>query len=372
MAGSIFGTLFKISTWGESHGKGVGVIVDGCPAGLKLAERDIQLELNKRRPGQSKYSSPRKENDRVEILSGVFEGRTTGTPISMMVINKDQRPRDYSNILDTYRPGHADYTFDHKYNLRDYRGGGRSSARETIGRVAAGAIAKKILAEFGITLLGYTKAIGPVNIDSSDYDFSMIHENLLKMPHKEKAIEASKYVDTLIKKGNSIGGLIECQITGVPAGLGETVFDKLDANLAKAVMSIGAIKSVEIGAGINVATKKGFDNNDFVHYKDGVLIKETNHAGGILGGMSDGSPILIRAAVKPTASIHQTQPTVNKQKENVNILIEGRHDPVIVPRAVVILEAMTALVLVDALLLNMGAQMAYLRKVYRTPSSDEK
>ncbi len=314
MPGSIFGQIFRISTWGESHGKGVGVVVDGCPAGLKLAERDIQLELNKRRPGQNKYSSPRKENDKVEILSGVFEGVTTGTPISMMVMNKDQRSRDYSNIADVYRPGHADYTFDSKYGMRDYRGGGRSSARETIGRVAAGAIAKKILDEFGISILGYTRKVGPVEVDMNTFDASVINENLLRMPNMDKAEEAGRYVDDIIKEGNSIGGLIECEVTGVPAGLGETVFDKMDANLAKGVMSIGAIKSVEIGAGVHVADRKGFDNNDFARYEDGVLIKETNNAGGIAGGMTDGSPIIVRAAVKPTASIHITQPSVNRQK----------------------------------------------------------
>jgi chorismate synthase len=364
MPGSIFGTLFRISTWGESHGQGVGVVIDGCPAGLPLEVRDIQLELNKRKPGQNKYASPRKENDKVEILSGVFEGITTGTPISLMVKNTDQRPKDYSNIVDVYRPGHADFTFDEKYGLRDYRGGGRSSARETIGRVAAGAIAKKILKEFGITLLGYTRSVGPVVVDMADFDASQINENLFRMPDAEKAIEAGHYVDDIIKEGNSIGGTIECVVTGVPTGLGETVFDKLDANLAKAVMSIGAIKAVEIGAGVTVADKKGFDNNDFSRYEDGKLIKETNHAGGIIGGMSDGSPIIVRATVKPTASIHIVQPSVTKQKENHEIMIEGRHDPVIVPRAVTILEAMTALVLVDALMMNMTAKMDYLRKIY--------
>ncbi len=364
MPGSIFGTLFRISTFGESHGDGVGVVVDGCPAGLKLAERDIQLELNKRRPGQNKYSSPRKEADKVEILSGVFEGVTLGTPIAMVVRNKDQRPRDYSNIMNVYRPGHADYTFDQKYGHRDYRGGGRSSARETIGRVAAGAIAKKILQEFGIDFLGYTRSVGPVEVDMSDFNEEAINENMFRMPSMEKAEEAGKFVDGIIKEGNSIGGIIELQVKGVPAGLGETVFDKLDANLAKAVMSIGAIKSVEIGAGVEVAKRKGFDNNDFAHYEDGTVIKETNSGGGIYGGMSDGSTIVVRAAVKPTASIHIVQPSINRLGENIDVMIEGRHDPVIVPRAVTILESMAALVLVDALMMNMTAKMDYLKKIY--------
>lgn len=365
MPGSIFGTLFRISTWGESHGKGVGVVVDGCPAGLKLAERDIQLELNKRKPGQNKYASPRKENDKVEILSGVFEGLTTGTPISMIVHNTDQRPRDYTNIKDVYRPGHADYTFDEKYGLRDYRGGGRSSARETIGRVAAGAIAKIILAEFGISLLGYTRSVGPIVVDMEQFKEEDIHNNLFRMPDNDKAKEAATFVDAIIKEGNSIGGTIECVVTGVPTGLGETVFDKMDANLAKAVMSIGAIKAVEIGAGVAVATRKGFDNNDFCHYENNALVKESNHSGGIIGGMTDGSPIIVRASVKPTASIHIVQPSINRQQENLDIMIEGRHDPVIVPRAVTILEAMTALVIVDALLVNMTSKMDYLKQIYK-------
>lgn len=366
MPGSNFGTLFRLSTFGESHGQGVGVVVDGCPAGLKLTERDIQLELNKRRPGQNKYASPRAEADKVEILSGVFEGVTLGTPIAMVVRNTDQRPRDYSNICNVYRPGHADYTFDQKYGHRDYRGGGRSSARETIGRVAAGAIAKKILGEFGITMLGYVRSVAHIEVDMASFDETAIGENLFRMPDMKKAEEAANYVDTIIKEGNSVGGIIEVRVSGVMPGLGETVFDKLDANLAKGAMSIGAIKAVEIGDGLEVAKRKGFDNNDFAHYDaDGNLIKESNHAGGIYGGMSDGSPIIVRATVKPTASIHIVQPSINALGENLDVMIEGRHDPVIVPRAVTILEAMTALVLVDALLLNMTAKMDYLKAVYK-------
>ncbi len=251
-----------------------------------------------------------------------------------------------------------------KYGIRDYRGGGRSSARETIGRVAAGAIAKKILAEFGIELLGYTRSVGPFSVDMDNFDLEAISENLLRMPDAACAEATSKYVDEIIKEGNSIGGTIECQVTGVPAGLGETVFDKLDANLAKGVMSIGAIKSVEIGAGLEVATRKGYDNNDFAHYDGKDIIKDSNNGGGIYGGMSDGSPIIIRAAVKPTASIHIEQPSISATGKNIDVMIEGRHDPVIVPRAVTILEAMTALVLVDALMMNMTAKMDYLKKIY--------
>lgn len=368
MPGSTFGTLFRLSTWGESHGTAVGVVVDGCPAGLSLSERDIQLELNKRRPGQNKYSTPRNEADKVEILSGVFEGITTGTPISMIIRNKDHRSKDYGNIMNVYRPGHADYTFDQKYGHRDYRGGGRSSARETIGRVAAGAIAKKILAQFGVTFLGYVRSVGPVVVDMDDFDAAVIEENHFRMPNLAKAEAAGKFVDGIIKEGNSTGGIIECVVSGVPAGLGETVFDKLDANLAKGVMSIGAIKAVEIGAGIDVAARKGYDNNDFAHYDDdGTIIKESNNGGGIYGGMSDGSPIVVRAAVKPTASIHIDQPSITKDGQNIDVMIEGRHDPVVVPRAVIILEAMTALVLVDALLMNMTAKMSHLHKVYDRP-----
>ncbi|MGN0484280.1 MAG: chorismate synthase [Lachnospiraceae bacterium] len=365
MAGSSFGTYFRITTWGESHGTGIGVVVDGVPAGLALEEADIQIFLNRRKPGQSIYSTPRKEDDTVEILSGVFEGKTTGTPISMIVYNKNQRSKDYSDIASYYRPGHADYPFDAKYGFRDYRGGGRSSARETIGRVAAGAIAEKLLTHLGISFLTYTSSIGPVRVNPDRFDVSEITKNTLNMPDKAAAEEAAAYLNSCMQNGNSSGGCVECVITGVPAGIGEPVFDKLDANLAKAIFSIGAVKGFEIGDGFDVAQATGLTNNDSFYYDEtGAIKKRTNHSGGTLGGMSDGSPIFLRAAFKPTPSISATQQTVNKSGENIEISIKGRHDPIIVPRAVVVVEAMAALTIVDLLFANMSAKLDSIEKLY--------
>lgn len=365
MAGSTLGTIFKITTWGESHGKGLGVVVDGCPAGLSLCEADIQQFLNRRKPGQSRYTTPRQESDSVEILSGVFEGKTTGTPISMVVYNKDQRSKDYGDIATYYRPGHADYTFDQKYGFRDYRGGGRSSGRETIGRVAAGAIAAKILNELGITLLTYTKSIGPISVSSSRFDAAQITQNPLYMPDADAAENAQSYLDACMTELNSSGGVVECIVSGMPAGIGDPVFDKLSANLAKAVMSIGAVKGFEIGDGFDVAKATGKNNNDaFRAGENGTIVKATNHAGGILGGMSDGSDIILRATIKPTPSIASTQQTVDRDGCERDINIKGRHDPVIVPRAVVVVESMTAITLVDALFTNMSARMDSLTVFY--------
>ncbi len=342
-AGSGFGNLFRVTTWGESHGKGIGVVVDGCPAGLPLCEDDIQIYLNRRKPGTSRFTTPRKEDDAVEILSGVFEGKTTGTPISMMVFNKTQRSKDYSEIASYYRPGHADYTYDCKYGFRDYTGGGRSSGRETIGRVAAGAIAAKLLKEMGITVEAYTKSIGPA-----------------KTPE-----EIERYLEQCMKEQNSAGGIIECVIKGVPAGLGEPCFEKLSANLGKAILSIGAVKGFEIGDGFAVAESTGLTNNDAFYYNsEGSIEKKTNHAGGILGGISDGSEIVIRAAVKPTPSIFSEQETVNKSGENISVNIKGRHDPVIVPRAVVVVECMAAITVLDALLVNMCSCLDGIKEFY--------
>ncbi|MCD8156701.1 MAG: chorismate synthase [Clostridiales bacterium] len=365
MAGSVLGTIFKITTWGESHGEGVGVVVDGCPAGLPLSEEDIQAYLNRRRPGQSRFSTPRSESDCVRILSGVFEGRTTGTPISLLVPNENQRSKDYSEIASYYRPGHADYTFDAKYGFRDYRGGGRSSGRETIGRVAAGAVAAKMLKEMGISFLTYTRSIGPVEISGERFDADQIGDNPLYMPDAVAAEQAEHYLEECMKGRDSAGGVVECVITGMPAGIGETVFDKLDASLAKAVFSIGAVKGVEIGSGFSAAEKKGSENNDaFVTDGTGRITKQTNHAGGILGGMSDGDPIVFRVAIKPTPSVAHVQQTVKRDGTPVEISIAGRHDPVIVPRAVVVVESMAAVTVADLLLVNMGARMDFLKKIY--------
>lgn len=353
MAGSTFGTVFRMMTWGESHGKGVGVTIDGCPAGLPLCEADIQQYLDRRKPGQSKFTTARQEGDLVEILSGVFEGKTTGTPIALMVRNQDQRSHDYSAIMDVYRPGHADFGFDEKYGFRDYRGGGRSSGRETIGRVAAGAVAVKLLAQYGITVTAYTKSIGEFEVQPSRFDIKVRDENRLYMPDVVAASEAVEWLERLMAQKDSAGGVVECVIDGVPAGVGEPVFDKLDACLAKAVMSIGAVKGFEIGDGFAAARSCGSVNNDaFYTDEDGVVRKRTNHSGGILGGMSDGSEIILRAAFKPTPSIAQPQQTVDRNGENVEISIKGRHDPIVVPRAVVVVEAMAALTVADLLLLG--------------------
>lgn len=375
MSGSTLGNQFKITTWGESHGAGIGVVIDGCPAGLSLSEDDIQLFLNRRKPGQSRYSTPRKEGDKVQILSGIFEGRTTGTPISLAVFNENQRSGDYSEIAGCYRPGHADYTLDAKYGFRDYRGGGRSSGRETIGRVAAGAVASKILTELGISLLTYSKAIGPVSINqtpeqllSSDRDrlLEIINGNPLYMPEAAAAEQAQDYLEQCIKEQNSAGGIIECIITGVPAGIGDPVFEKLDANLAKAMFSIGSVKGFEIGDGFAAAKSTGLANNDgFFYDEQGAIKKSSNHAGGILGGISDGCPIIFRTAIKPTPSVSAPQHTVHKNGSNVDIRIKGRHDPIIVPRAVVVVESMAALTLLDLLLANMGVSMEHIQNLYR-------
>ncbi len=382
MAGSTTGTVFRVMTWGESHGKGIGVTVDGCPAGLPLEEADIQAYLDRRKPGQSKFTTARREGDQVEILSGVFEGKTTGTPIAMMVRNTDQRSRDYSAIMNVYRPGHADYGFDQKYGFRDYRGGGRSSGRETLARVAAGAVAAKVLESLGVTIYAYTKSIGSIEIDRARFDPSVRDQNPLYMPDASAAAAAGAFLEEMIAKQDSVGGVVECVISGVPAGVGEPVFDKLDACLAKAVMSIGAVKGFEIGDGFAAARALGSQNNDAFCIRkqpddmtgsqtgqgekevfdrpsgpNNGVGKKTNHAGGILGGISDGSDIILRAAFKPTPSITQTQHTVNRDGEETEIAIHGRHDPVIVPRAVVVVEAMAAMTVLDLMLVGRCARL---------------
>ena len=373
MSGSSFGTIFRVTTWGESHGPGIGVVIDGCPSGIPLSEEDIQKYLDRRRPGQSKYTTRRSESDSVEILSGVFEGRTTGTPVSLLVRNQDQRSRDYGNIASLFRPGHADYPFTEKYGFRDYRGGGRSSGRETIGRVAAGAVASLLLKELGITVCAYTKSIGPFTISEKDYHMSEIRENSLYMPNNSIAEQAGGYISSLMSETDSCGGIIECVAEGLPAGLGEPVFDKLDALLAQAVMSIGAVKGVEIGDGFAAAASVGSKNNDAFRSAEGEppaccsgsnrrIRKVTNHSGGTLGGMSDGAQLVLRAAVKPTSSIAKTQQTVDVNGENTDITVRGRHDPVIVPRAVVVVESMTALTLADLLLRNMASSLEHENK----------
>lgn len=357
MAGSQFGKIFHISTFGESHGKALGVVVDGCPAGLSLSEEDIQEMLERRRPGKNLKMTQRKEGDKVEILSGIFEGKTTGTPIAMVVWNEDQRSKDYGEIAHAFRPGHGDYGFFAKYGFRDYRGGGRSSGRETIARVAAGAIAKKMLLELGVSVRAKVIELAGISLTED----------------RQKAeLLAEQKILSLREQGDSAGGVVECLVEGLPAGIGEPVFDKLDASLAKAVMSIGAVKSVEIGDGIEVSKSLGSENNDAFFLEEnespsfeGSLRKGSNHSGGILGGMSDGSTIRIRAGFKPTPSISKPQQTVNEAGEEITIAIKGRHDPTVVERANVVVEAMTALTVLDAMLENLSARLDYVKRAYR-------
>lgn len=378
MGGSIFGKIFRISSFGESHGKALGVVVDGCPAGLSLSEADIQPYLERRRPGKNLKMTQRKEGDQVEILSGVFQGRTTGTPIALMVRNEDQRSKDYGDIAEAFRPGHADYGFFSKYGIRDYRGGGRSSGRETVSRVAAGAIAKKILQELRIEVDAKVTELAGISLSTP-----------------EGREEADARILKLREEGDSAGGVVECRVNGLFPGIGEPVFDKLDARLAEGIMSIGAVKAVEIGDGVAVTKALGSENNDAflaegtekdiaVDQMETAVVKEdeaeadyslgnnslslkkkTNHSGGILGGMSDGSELILRACFKPTPSIGKLQNTVKENGEAIAIKIMGRHDPTVVERAAVVVEAMTAIVILDCLLDNMSARIENIKKVYR-------
>jgi chorismate synthase len=353
MSGNSFGTLFRVTTWGESHGEALGVVVDGCPAGLELSEEDIQHELDRRRPGVSALTTERKEADAVKLLSGVFEGKTLGTPISLLVWNRDVDSSPYESLKDIARPGQADFSYQQKYGIRDYRGGGRASGRETVARVAAGAIAKKLLASQGIQIIGHVVAIGGIQARTLSAD--EITRNAESNAVRCADLEAAQSMETLIKgvkeEGNSVGGMVEVRALGVPAGLGEPVFDKLDAELAKALMSIGAVKGVEIGAGFDAARLKGSEMSDEFYLEAGRIRTRTNNAGGILGGISTGEPLLCRIAVKPTSSIAKPQRSVDmKRMEEVEVQIKGRHDPCICPRMVPVAEAMVALVLVDALM----------------------
>lgn len=356
MPGNSFGQLFRITTWGESHGEALGVVVDGCPAGLEIAKEDIQAELDRRRPGQSRITTQRKESDSVHILSGVFEGKTLGTPISLMVRNEDVISKSYEDIKDTYRPGHADYTYDAKYGIRDYRGGGRSSARETVGRVAAGAIAKKILNMNGIRTYGFVRQVGRIVARKIDPD--EIERNIVRCPDAAKAREMIELIEKVRKEGDSIGGTVEVVSTGLPPGLGSPVFNKLDADLAAALMSLGGIRGFEVGMGFEASRKKGSQVND-VMYKDksGKLRFKTNNAGGLLGGITNGEDLVVRIAIKPTSSISKVQHTVDKHGNPVELKVKGRHDPCLCPRAVPIAEAMVNLVLADHLLMSRLARI---------------
>lgn len=351
MPGNSFGNLFRITTWGESHGPALGVVIDGCPAGLDISEDDIQHELDRRRPGQSRITTQRKEPDKVEILSGIFDGKTLGTPISLMIQNADVISKSYEDIKDTYRPGHADFTYETKYGIRDYRGGGRSSARETVGRVAAAGIAKKILGIHGIRTYGYVKRVG--DIVALNVDLEEIENNPVRCPDPEIAKKMVELIEDVRREGESIGGLVEVVSKGVPAGLGSPVFNKMEADLAQALMSIGGIRGFEVGLGFEAARRKGSEVNDLMYKDDtGKLRFKTNNAGGLLGGITTGEDLIVRIAIKPTSSIPKLQKTVDKFGDEKELVVKGRHDPCLCPRAVPIAEAMVNLVLVDHLLMS--------------------
>ncbi len=373
MSGSSYGNMFRISTWGESHGKAVGVVIDGVPAGLNFNTDMVQKFLDRRKPGQNEFTTKRNESDLVEFMSGLFEGKTTGTPIAMIVRNKDQHSQDYNDIATYYRPGHADYTYDAKYGFRDYRGGGRSSGRETIGRVCGGALASEILKQLDISISTYTKSIGDVSIDYGKSQSDNIFKNPFSMPDLDAAAKVEDLARQTSRNKDSLGGIIECVISGLPRGIGEPVFEKLDSNLSKGILSIGAVKGIEFGSGFEGTKKTGYENNDqFIADDLGKISKKSNNAGGILGGISDGSEIVFRSAIKPTSSIGKTQQTVNKDGENIDINIKGRHDPLIVPRAVVVIESMAAITLVDMLFMNMSSRMDNIISFYRQDGENEK
>ncbi len=355
MPGNSFGHLFKITTFGESHGKAIGVVIDGCPAGLEITEEEIQKELDRRRPGTSHLTTTRQEKDEVEILSGMFEDKTTGTPIALLVHNKDHISKPYEKIKDLYRPGHADFTYDAKYGFRDWRGGGRASARETIARVAAGAFAKKLLKHAGVEIFGYVTQIGTIKI--TKVDTATIESNPLRCPDSSVLDAMIKEIETARKDLDSIGGIVEIIAKNVPAGLGEPVFNKLSADLAQGIMSIPAVKGFEIGGGFACASKRASENNDAWVKKEEHIGTQTNHAGGMLGGISNGEDIVLRFALKPASSIAQKQQTVNKNGDPAEIEVHGRHDPCVAPRAVPIGEAMVALVLADHYLLNKTSRL---------------
>ena len=343
MAGNTFGRIFRVTTWGESHGPALGAVIDGCPPGIPLSEEDIQSDLDRRRPGR-KLSTPRKEPDRVQILSGVFQGVTLGTPISLVIFNRDVKSRDYDALKDVYRPGHADRTYEQKYGVRDWRGGGRSSGRETVARVAAGAVARKVLARAGVRVYAGTVALGRVRCRRCDWERAA--ENPLFCPDPEAAEAMEAHLVEVRSQGDSLGGIVQVTATGCPPGLGEPVFDKLDARLAAALMSIGAVKGVEIGSGFEAAGRRGSENND-PPTRDGYA---SNHAGGVLGGLSSGMDLVIRVAVKPIPSIAKPQKTVTRDGRETTIQIGGRHDISAIPRIVPVCEAMVLLTLADFLL----------------------
>ncbi len=351
---SQFGHLFRISTWGESHGGGVGVVVDGCPPHLELNEADIQRDLDRRRPGQSEIVTPRDEADQCRILSGVFEGRTLGTPIAVSVLNKDARPESYREMEHAFRPSHADYTYQAKYGIRNWQGGGRSSARETIGRVAASAIGKKVLAALcpGLEVVSYVRSIQHLHaeVNTDTVQFAEVESNIVRCPDAAMAEQMISHIKAVRSEGDSVGGVVECVVRGVPAGLGEPVFDRLEADLAKGMLSLPATKGFEVGSGFSGTTLRGSEHNDAFYMAAGKVHTRTNRSGGVQGGISNGENIVFRVAFKPTATIFHSQQTVSPQGEDVELKARGRHDACVLPRAVPMVEAMTVLVLVDHVL----------------------
>lgn len=359
MRGNSFGQILKLHTFGESHGEAIGGILDGVPAGLALDMQAIQLDLDRRKPGQSKITTQRKESDTVQFLSGIFEGKTLGTPIGFIIQNEDAKSKDYSHIKDSFRPSHADYTTDQKFGFRDYRGGGRSSARETACRVVAGAIAKQYLKLFGIQINAFVSQVEDIQMNKSfdEIDFSHTYENIVRCPDAILAEKMMERIDAVRKEGDSVGGVVSAYITDVPAGLGEPVFDKLHADLGKAMLSINAVKGFEYGSGFEAAAMRGSAHNDEFVVNDGNVSTKTNHSGGIQGGISNGSPIYFRVAFKAVATIMQQQQSINKQLEKIELKAKGRHDPCVVPRAVPIVEAMAAIVIADHLLRNQTSKI---------------
>lgn len=359
MAGNTFGKLFSITTFGASHGSGIGVVIDGCPAGIELDWGFVQYQLNRRKPGQSKIVTQRKEADELEVLSGMFEGKTTGTPLTIFIANTNQKPKDYDHIKDKYRPSHADYTYIAKYGHRDYRGGGRSSARETAARVAAGAVAQQILAQKGIQIIAYVSQVGVLEVKTpyQDLNFDTIEQNPVRCPVPALAVEMEQYIKDVRKEGETTGGVVSCIISGCPAGLGEPIFDRLHAELGKAMLSINACKGFEYGSGFGGVAMKGSAHNDIFVNREGNIETLTNYSGGIQGGISNGMDIYFRAAFKPVATIMKEQVSINEKGEKVTIMGRGRHDPCVVPRAVPIVESMAALVLLDYWMIAQSSQM---------------
>lgn len=354
MSGNTFGNLFKITTFGESHGVGIGLIIDGFPSGIEIDLELIKTDLERRKPGQSKITTQRKENEEFEILSGIFENKSTGTPISIIIKNSDQRSGDYSHIANSYRPSHADYTYKEKYGIRDYRGGGRSSARETAARVIGGSFAKMFLNKYHIEITAYVSQVGNIKIDKNykELDFNLIEENIVRCPDIQKANEMIELIDNIRKEGDTIGGIITCVIKNTPIGIGEPVFNKLHAELAKAMMSINAVKGFEYGSGFNSVSMKGSEHNDIFYNDSGKIKTKTNLSGGIQGGISNGEDIYFNTAFKPVATIMQEQDSIDINGNETKVKGKGRHDPCVVPRAVPIIEAMSALVIADYILIN--------------------